>query len=152
MKGLDTVESLSGGARGSIFLLKKVLPKLGLFYEVDKSSTIPTVGIPRVWNKRTPLNKRSPLENLAKRIIVAPFLPTEAACAFHRGRRGQATNGNCGFEIGSCELAISAAARVSSRSSVAATARPHRPWQRVELMRVLHSRLFLLLHVAGKIS
>ena len=29
----------------------------------------------RVWNKRTPLNKRSPLENLAKRIIVAPFLP-----------------------------------------------------------------------------
>ena len=27
----------------------------------------------RVWNKRTPLNKRSPLENLAKRIIVAPF-------------------------------------------------------------------------------
>ena len=29
----------------------------------------------RVWNKRTPLNKRSPLENLAKRIIVAQFLP-----------------------------------------------------------------------------
>ena len=29
----------------------------------------------RVWNKRTPLNKRSLLENLAKRIIVAPFLP-----------------------------------------------------------------------------
>ena len=29
----------------------------------------------RVWNKRTPLNKRSPLENLAKIIIVAPFLP-----------------------------------------------------------------------------
>ena len=27
----------------------------------------------RVWNKRTPLNKHSPLENLAKRIIVAPF-------------------------------------------------------------------------------
>ena len=27
----------------------------------------------RVWNKRTPLNKPSPLENLAKRIIVAPF-------------------------------------------------------------------------------
>ena len=27
----------------------------------------------RVWNKRTPLNKRSPLENLAKRIIVALF-------------------------------------------------------------------------------
>ena len=27
----------------------------------------------RVWNKRTPLNKRSLLENLAKRIIVAPF-------------------------------------------------------------------------------
>merc|ERR1740123_2866460 len=27
----------------------------------------------RVWNKRTPLNKRSPLENLPKRIIVAPF-------------------------------------------------------------------------------
>ena len=27
----------------------------------------------RVWNKRTPLNKRGPLENLAKRIIVAPF-------------------------------------------------------------------------------
>ena len=45
MKGLDTVESLSGGARGSIFLLPKVLPKLGLLYEEDKSSTIPTVGI-----------------------------------------------------------------------------------------------------------
>ena len=45
MKGLDTVESLSGGARGSIFLLQKVLPKLGLLYDVDKSSTIPTVGI-----------------------------------------------------------------------------------------------------------
>ena len=29
----------------------------------------------RVWNKRTPLNKPSPLKNLAKRIIVAPFLP-----------------------------------------------------------------------------
>ena len=29
----------------------------------------------RVWNKRTPLNKRSPLENMSKRIIVAPFLP-----------------------------------------------------------------------------
>ena len=29
----------------------------------------------RVWNKCTPLNKRSPLENLAKRLIVAPFLP-----------------------------------------------------------------------------
>ena len=29
----------------------------------------------RVWNKRTPLNKHSPLEKLAKRIIVAPFLP-----------------------------------------------------------------------------
>ena len=29
----------------------------------------------RVWNKHTPLNKRSPLENLSKRIIVAPFLP-----------------------------------------------------------------------------
>ena len=29
----------------------------------------------RVWNKRTPLNKRSPLESLSKRIIVAPFLP-----------------------------------------------------------------------------
>ena len=29
----------------------------------------------RVWNKRTPLNKCSPLENLAKRISVAPFLP-----------------------------------------------------------------------------
>ena len=29
----------------------------------------------RVRNKRTPLNKRSPLENLAKIIIVAPFLP-----------------------------------------------------------------------------
>ena len=27
----------------------------------------------RVWNKRTPLNKRSPMENLAKRIIVALF-------------------------------------------------------------------------------
>ena len=27
----------------------------------------------RVWNKRSPLNKHSPLENLAKRIIVAPF-------------------------------------------------------------------------------
>ena len=27
----------------------------------------------RVWNKRTPLNKRSPLEYLTKRIIVAPF-------------------------------------------------------------------------------
>ena len=45
MKGLDTVESLSAGARGSIFLLQKVLPKLGLLYDVDKSSTIPTVGI-----------------------------------------------------------------------------------------------------------
>ena len=44
-KGLDTVASLSGGARGSIFLLLKVLPKLGLLYEEDKSSTIPTVGI-----------------------------------------------------------------------------------------------------------
>ena len=29
----------------------------------------------RVWNKCTPLNKRSPLENLSKRIIVGPFLP-----------------------------------------------------------------------------
>ena len=29
----------------------------------------------RVRNRRTPLNKRSPLENLSKRIIVAPFLP-----------------------------------------------------------------------------
>ena len=29
----------------------------------------------RVWNKRTPLIKRSPMENLAKRIIVAPSLP-----------------------------------------------------------------------------
>ena len=29
----------------------------------------------RVWNKRSPLNKHSPLENLAKRISVAPFLP-----------------------------------------------------------------------------
>ena len=27
----------------------------------------------RVWNKRSPLNKHSPLENLAKRISVAPF-------------------------------------------------------------------------------
>ena len=27
----------------------------------------------RVWNKRSPLNKYSPLENLAKRISVAPF-------------------------------------------------------------------------------
>ena len=43
--GLDTVESLLGSARGSIFLLLKVLPKLGLLYDVDKSSTIPTVGI-----------------------------------------------------------------------------------------------------------
>ena len=42
-KGLDTVARLSGGARGSIFLLLKVLPKLGLLYYVDKSSTIPTV-------------------------------------------------------------------------------------------------------------
>ena len=41
--GLDTVESLLGSARGSIFLLLKVLPKLGLLYDVDKSSTIPTV-------------------------------------------------------------------------------------------------------------
>ena len=29
----------------------------------------------RVWNKRTHLNNRSPLENLLKRITVAPFLP-----------------------------------------------------------------------------
>ena len=29
----------------NIFLLLKVLPKLGLLYYVDKSSTIPTVGI-----------------------------------------------------------------------------------------------------------
>ena len=43
MKGLDTVESLSGSARGSIFFLLKVLPKLGLLYDVDKFSTIPTV-------------------------------------------------------------------------------------------------------------
>ena len=27
----------------------------------------------RVWNKRSPLNKHSPLENLGKRISVAPF-------------------------------------------------------------------------------
>ena len=27
----------------------------------------------RVWNKRSPLNKHSPLENLAKRISLAPF-------------------------------------------------------------------------------
>ena len=27
----------------------------------------------RVWNKRSPLNKHSPLENLAKKISVAPF-------------------------------------------------------------------------------
>jgi hypothetical protein len=45
MKGLDTVESLSAGARVSIFLLLKVLPKLGLLYDVDKPSTIPNVGI-----------------------------------------------------------------------------------------------------------
>ena len=45
MQGLDTVESLSTGARGSISLLLKVLPKLGLLYDVDKPSTIPTVGI-----------------------------------------------------------------------------------------------------------
>ena len=43
--GLDTVESLLGSARGSIFLLLKVLPKLGLLYDVDKSSNIPNVGI-----------------------------------------------------------------------------------------------------------
>ena len=29
----------------------------------------------RVWNKRSPLNKHSPLENLAKTISVAPFIP-----------------------------------------------------------------------------
>jgi hypothetical protein len=33
------------------------------------------LGYSRVWNKHTPLNKRSPLENLSKRIIVALFLP-----------------------------------------------------------------------------
>ena len=27
----------------------------------------------RVWNKRSPPNKHSPLENLAKRISVVPF-------------------------------------------------------------------------------
>ena len=43
MKGLDTVESLSAGALVSIFLLLKVLSKLGLLYDVDKSSTIPTL-------------------------------------------------------------------------------------------------------------
>ena len=37
--------------------------------------TISGIKYSRVWNKRTPLNKRSPMENLAKRIIVAPFLP-----------------------------------------------------------------------------
>jgi hypothetical protein len=30
----------------------------------------------------------------------------QAAAGCSMGRRGQATNGNCGFEIGSCELAI----------------------------------------------
>ena len=35
-KGLDTVESLSAGARGSIFLSMQDLPKVGLSYEVHK--------------------------------------------------------------------------------------------------------------------
>ena len=42
---------------------------------LKKSPTFLEITYSRVWNKRTPLNKRSPLENLAKRIIVAPFLP-----------------------------------------------------------------------------
>ena len=36
MKGFDTVESLSAGARGSIFLSMQDLPKVGLLYEVYK--------------------------------------------------------------------------------------------------------------------
>ena len=40
-----------------------------------KVNVIINLDYSRVWNKRTPLNKRSPLENLAKIIIVAPFLP-----------------------------------------------------------------------------
>ena len=46
-------------------------PSIGpkLFWTIE----IVLNGYSRVWNKRTPLNKRSHLENLAKRIIVAPF-------------------------------------------------------------------------------
>ena len=38
-----------------------------------KSQAVACFGYSRVWNKRSPLNKHSPLENLAKRINVAPF-------------------------------------------------------------------------------
>ena len=57
------------------------LPDEAFFMQYPKSSgqltnvIRPSLNYSRVWNKRTPLNKRSPLENLAKRIIVAPFLP-----------------------------------------------------------------------------
>ena len=40
---------------------------------IFKSGTLLLTSYSRVWNKLTPLNKRSPLENFAKRIIVAPF-------------------------------------------------------------------------------
>ena len=45
--------------------------KNGFLFDIQ--TRIKTEAYSRVWNKRTPLNKRSPLENLAKRIIVAPF-------------------------------------------------------------------------------
>ena len=51
MKGLDTVESLSAGARGSIFLSMQDLPKVGLSYEVYKlcENISATVGFTKSW-------------------------------------------------------------------------------------------------------
>ena len=56
--------------KNTIFGLKMKV-KSGLEKIILKSLHAGTYS--RVWNKRSPLNKHSPMENLAKRISVAPF-------------------------------------------------------------------------------
>ena len=56
----------------------KEICRISSLLSISNSVQCPVGGIctcSRVWNKRTPLNKRSAPENLSKRIIVAPFLP-----------------------------------------------------------------------------
>ena len=69
---LQTTAACRIGTRG-LLAHQVLVDTLNLFQSRRAGGSDYPHSYSRVWNKRSPLNKHSPLETLAKRISIAPF-------------------------------------------------------------------------------